>query len=127
MAWRSAPTASASPPQALTRQSSSGTPRWPGLLTLKGHTGDVAGVVIHPDGKRLASASWDETVKLWDVVPGQELLTLKGHDNVTGVAFSPDGNLLAAANRDETLKLWHVPTGQQLLTLKGHNQRGVQP
>ena len=85
-----------------------------------------------PDGKRLASASGDQTLKLWDAATGQELLTLKGHTGeVTGVSFSPDGKRLASASDDQTLKLWDVATGQELLTLKGHTKPGhwrvVQP
>ncbi len=94
---------------------------YPELFTLKGHTGSVIGVSFSPDGKRLASASDDQTVKLWDTATGQELLTLKGHtDSVWGVSFSPDGKRLASASLDETVKLWDAATGQELLTLKGH-------
>ena len=76
-------------------------------LTLKGHTGEVHGVAFSPDGKWLATASGDRTVKVWDTTSGQETRTLKGHTgNVNGVAFSPDGKRLASASDDKTVKIW---------------------
>ncbi len=60
-----------------------------------------------PEGKRLASASADGTVRVWDSESGQETLTLKGHaGQVYSVAFSPDGQRLASAGQDKTVKVW---------------------
>jgi WD40 repeat protein len=67
----------------------------------------------------LATGSWDDTVKLWDVATGKERATLKGHDrNVWAVAFSADGKLLAAESEWGMLKLWDVSTGKEKATLK---------
>ena len=64
---------------------------------LKGHTSVVNSVAYSPDGKTLASGSWDKTVKLWDVQTGKEQTTLKGHtDVVRSVTYSPDGKTLAS-------------------------------
>ena len=88
---------------------------------LKGHTASVQGVAFSPDGQRLASASVDQTVKVWDVATGQQSLTLNGHTKeVWSVAFSPDGQQLASASYDQTIKVWDAVTGQEALTLHGH-------
>ena len=77
--------------------------------------------VFSPDGKRLATASWDHTAKVWDAATGKELFTLRGHKERVGmVAFSPDGKYLATASYDNTAKIWDGRTGKELLTLPGH-------
>ncbi|HWZ43607.1 MAG TPA: AAA-like domain-containing protein, partial [Candidatus Saccharimonadales bacterium] len=69
-----------------------------------------------------ASASYDQTVKLWEAGSGQLLRTLNGHSSfVYSVAWSPDGKALASASDDQTVKLWEAGSGQLLRTLSGHS------
>ena len=93
------------------------------LLTLTGHTDGVHGVAVSPDGKRIVSGSWDNTVKVWDADTGRNLSTLKGHTSgVTCVAVSPDGKRLVSGGWDNIVKVWDVATGQNLLTLNRHGR-----
>jgi WD40 repeat protein/tRNA A-37 threonylcarbamoyl transferase component Bud32 len=88
---------------------------------LRGHAGAVTAVAFSPEANLLASASADQTIKLWDLSRGKEVFTLSGHtDRVTGVAFSPDGRRLVSSNADRTVKLWDATTGKELLALLGH-------
>ncbi|KAH7031007.1 uncharacterized protein B0I36DRAFT_207242, partial [Microdochium trichocladiopsis] len=92
------------------------------LQTLEGHSDLVTSVVFSHDGCRLASASDDKTVKVWDATTGQCLQTLESHSSgVNSVVFSHDGCRLASASRDNTVKVWDATTGQCLQTLEGHS------
>jgi len=89
----------------------------------QGHTSSVRSVVFSPDGKILASGSRDEMIKLWDVLIGRELYTLKDYISwINSVVFSPHGQLLALGSRDDTIKIWEVSMwwGRKVRTLKGH-------
>jgi WD40 repeat protein len=77
------------------------------LQTLIGHTADVVCAAFSPDGRRLATASFDRTIKLWDTATGRDVFTLRGHTaGVVALAFSPDGNRLASGGIDRTARVW---------------------
>jgi len=76
-------------------------------LTLVGHTGPVACIAFSPGGRRIATASFDRTVRLWDSATGLEILTLRGHTaNCLCVAFSSDGHRLVSGSSDRTARVW---------------------
>ena len=92
------------------------------LQILEGHSNLVNAIVFSPDGKLVASASRDKTVKLWDSYTGATMQTLEGHSYcVNAVVFSPDGKLVASASNDYTVRLWDSSTGATLQTLEGHS------
>jgi WD40 repeat protein len=94
---------------------------WNALLqTLEGHSSYVNAIVFSPDGKQLASTSWDNLIKLWDPAKGAVLKTIYGHGYVTAIAFSPDSKKLASTS-DQTVRLWDVATGVELQRLEGHS------
>ena len=91
------------------------------LYTLEGHTDAVVSVAFDPSGQRLASGSYDQTIRLWAVDSGKLLHVLQGHKySVNSVAFDPEGQLLASAGGDRTVRLWDVASGQILQVLQGH-------
>src|SRR5207244_4291807 len=91
-------------------------------VRFKGHTDAVYAVAFSPDGKLLATASFDHTLKLWDVASGKELKTYGGTGGhtkqVIAVAFNQDGSLLASGSTDNTLKVWDVPINAPIRSLK---------
>jgi cytochrome c len=76
----------------------------------------VVALALSPDGKTLASASWDRTIRLWPIAGGDARL-LEGHSmNVNGVAFTPDGKALVSAGYDNTVRIW--PLGGNAATIR---------
>ncbi len=93
----------------------------PGSPTmLEGHKAPISGVAFSPDGKWIASASWDGTIGLWQP-NGRNIRFLRGHNSlVWDVAFSRDGRTLASSSDDGTIKLWNLASMQEAATLHGH-------
>ncbi|KJA27642.1 hypothetical protein HYPSUDRAFT_197834 [Hypholoma sublateritium FD-334 SS-4] len=88
------------------------------LFVLHGHTEPVSSVAtaLSPDGKRIASGSYDGTVQIWDLETGEQVgKPLRGHtDQITSVAFSSDGRRVVSGSDDKTLRIWDLETGKQV-------------
>ncbi|MFF4056174.1 helix-turn-helix domain-containing protein [Streptomyces sp. NPDC001668] len=90
------------------------------VLTARPFT-EVSQAAYSPDGKLLATADADHTVRVWDVARRRPVATFTGHrESVFSVAFAPDGRTLASAGSDGTVRLWDIPSHRALVTLTGH-------
>jgi len=90
-------------------------------LTLNGHEDSVINVTFSKDGSRVATASDDGTVRVWDASNGEEQMMFGGETALFSVKFSPDDRLIAAAGYDGRVKIWDMESGDLILTLIGHN------
>lgn len=88
-----------------------------------GHTAPVTALDLSPDGRRLATAAWDGTARVWDAESGESLFTIPaaGASNLFGVAFTPDGRRVITAGT--TARIWDAATGAALGSLAGHTGR----
>ena len=81
----------------------------------------VNSAAFSPDGKYIATASNDKTVRLWSVKTGQEIRQFIGHTaSVWSVAFAPNGTTIATASADGTARLWDMQNGKELRRFVGH-------
>jgi WD40 repeat protein len=88
---------------------------------LRGHDNAISGLSFDAQGKWLASASLDETVRIWNRQTGACVHVLKGHTKpVRSVSFAPDGSRVASASDDQTARIWDAKSGASLHTLRGH-------
>ena len=75
-----------------------------------------------PDGRRIVTASVDQTARIWDAATARQLAVLSGHgDDVYSAAFSPDGRRIVTASEDQTARIWDAATARQLAVLSGHD------
>ena len=91
------------------------------LFTLLGHSKPLSSLAFNESGTRLITSSYDGTVKIWDLSPELEVLTLTHPSGwLYGVAFSPDGKWLVTSGQDQTAVVWDALSGEKLQVLKGH-------
>ncbi len=78
------------------------------------HTSDVTSISFNPITDNFVTGSKDMTAKLWDIVSGASVFTLRGHTkSVNAVVYSPDGKSIASGSSDNTIKIWDASTGKE--------------
>jgi len=91
------------------------------LARLTGHQQPINFVLYSPDGRYIASACFDKSVRIWDGRTGKFIAVLRAHvQAVYQVCWSSDSRLLVTSSKDSTIKVWDVTTGKMLHDLPGH-------
>lgn len=88
--------------------------------SLKGHKGTISHVSFSRDGHELVSASWDKTIKLWDLKQRKDSTLAELADYVESASFSPDGKRIVSASWDGTVRVWDIEKRKEIKTLTGH-------
>ncbi len=89
----------------------------------QGHPSSILSVAISHNGRWVATASKDKTIKIWDLSSGKEIRTMAGHQSeVVAVIFSPDDRYIASSSWDRTIRIWNVISGQEEKKLTGHEK-----
>jgi WD40 repeat protein len=79
---------------------------------------------VSPDGRRIVTASQENTARVWDAASGQQIVVLRGHEaRVQSPNFSADGSRIVTVSEDNTARVWHAESGQQIVVLRGHEAR----
>jgi WD40 repeat protein len=96
---------------------------------LSGHTGSVEAVAFSPDGTQLATAGFDQIIRLWDLRQGYRSIgALAGHDGaIRHLAYAPDGATLISAGNDQVVRFWDVANAKERSRLNGHDVLALAP
>ena len=117
--WLNTSSPASSPPSSPL----SGFPLAASIYIYGGHTQPVTAVAWSPDGKRIASGSYDHTVQIWDAAHGDHVFIYRGHAaNVTAVTWSPDGKRIASGSYDHTVQIWDARNKENSFTYQGHTE-----
>ncbi len=95
--------------------------------TIREHKYRISSLAITPDNKKFASASSDNTVKIWNLETGELIHNLTDHSSdVNSIAITPDGKILVSGSSDSTVKFWDIETGELINTISGYSRnKGV--